>query len=446
MPTNPTPIKICLCVPNFKSDLIEATSSTTTKLADKLCKDADCTLLVPDDISTLTEEWGKIRWVSFASPSAYSSKVRVFKNIFALGQFFRRSNTNFDVIHFQAGNLLEMFLIRMFVPRIDAVRIISVWQPYVGIFEFFKLPWIFRENLKGIVHHYLFNTWLHLPFFIVGQSYFDKIIVHTNRQRKQLSFIKDERIDVFANGVIGGKPVDYRPSSVPKILYIGHPTAVKGLDILLAALERAKDKATFQVTLALSTFKNVDVQKLVQKHGLEDRVSIVGKIDVYNVMSTHAMLVLPYKTSVGTAWYPNIVLEAYSVGLPIVASATEELLECVKNGVTGTLVPPGNPGALEKAILDLLNDTGLSNIMRINQREEFQKRFTFDKYVKTHQQIYEDMSQKDSTQLQPQDKSGDVRLGRGQSVRDYYIDKGHVQTYEKIRFGNAGGQLAVGGA
>ena len=101
-----TKLKICLCVANFKSDLIEATSSTTAKLANRLAETDDCTLLIPGDLPEQADSKGKLKWISFAPADEYASEVRVFKNIKALGQHFRNSTEKYDLVHFQLGNLL----------------------------------------------------------------------------------------------------------------------------------------------------------------------------------------------------------------------------------------------------------------------------------------------------------------------------------------------------
>ena len=432
---SPTPLKICLCVANFKSDLIEATSSTTAKLANRLAETDDCTLLIPGDLPEQAEPKGKLKWISYAPADEYASKVRVFKNIKSLGRYFRENTQSYDLIHFQLGNLLEMFLIWLFLPKIDAPRVVTVWQPYVGFLDSITMPWTFRSNLKGVLHHYLFNTWLHLPFFIIGQSYFSKIIVQTERQKSQLAFIGKDRIQTIINGVEGGPGDTQAPSrsdEPARILYIGHPTAVKGIDVLLAALSQIRDQADFQVTLALSTFKNIDPEALVREHGLEDRVTIKGKIDVYEEMRRHDMLLCPYKTSVGTSWYPNIVLEAFSIGLPIIASSVPEMREIVEDGVTGKLVPPNDGQALANAILAISGHPELAERMRANQRSHFQDRFTFGTYLQRHRDLYRTHSGA---------AEGPVDAHREQSVKDFYSQKSHARNYEKIRFGNAGGRL-----
>jgi glycosyltransferase involved in cell wall biosynthesis len=57
--------------------------------------------------------------------------------------------------------------------------------------------------------------------------------------------------------------------------------------------------------------------------------------------------------------YGLVAREAMAHGRPVVATAVGGLVDAVEDGVTGLLVPPGDPGALRDAIERLLSDPGL---------------------------------------------------------------------------------------
>jgi glycosyltransferase involved in cell wall biosynthesis len=51
-----------------------------------------------------------------------------------------------------------------------------------------------------------------------------------------------------------------------------------------------------------------------------------------------------------------VLAEAMNAGTPVVATRVGGLAEVVDDGVTGRLVPPGDPEALAAAVLEVLGD------------------------------------------------------------------------------------------
>lgn len=80
---------------------------------------------------------------------------------------------------------------------------------------------------------------------------------------------------------------------------------------------------------------------------------------------------------------PNVILEAMSAGVPVVATRVGGLADTVREGVTGLLVPAGSPGALGTALVRLLSDQPLRHSMGMQAREVVLKEHTATHAVAT---------------------------------------------------------------
>ena len=73
--------------------------------------------------------------------------------------------------------------------------------------------------------------------------------------------------------------------------------------------------------------------------------------------------------------YGMVAREAMAHGRPVVATAVGGLVDAVEDGVTGILVPPGDPAALRTAVLELLDDAprraALGQAARLRTTESF---------------------------------------------------------------------------
>lgn len=61
---------------------------------------------------------------------------------------------------------------------------------------------------------------------------------------------------------------------------------------------------------------------------------------------------------------PHVLIEALSVGTPVIATAVGGVPEIVVDGENGLLVPPGDPNAITGAVRRLLSDAELRTRLR----------------------------------------------------------------------------------
>jgi glycosyltransferase involved in cell wall biosynthesis len=72
---------------------------------------------------------------------------------------------------------------------------------------------------------------------------------------------------------------------------------------------------------------------------------------------------------------PIAVMEAMAAGLPVIATGVGALREEVEEGVNGLIVPPGDPGAIVKAVHSLASDPLRCHAMSLASRQLAEERF-----------------------------------------------------------------------
>ena len=93
-----------------------------------------------------------------------------------------------------------------------------------------------------------------------------------------------------------------------------------------------------------------------------------------------------------TEGLPNVVLESFAAGVPVVATAVGGTPEVVEDGASGYLVPAGDPQALADRILDALANEDRLRDMGLQGRQTVVERFTFSAQARRYRQLFEDLS------------------------------------------------------
>lgn len=110
----------------------------------------------------------------------------------------------------------------------------------------------------------------------------------------------------------------------------------------------------------------------VARWRLGDTVRLLGhRDDLPALIGAMDILVLPSHRE----GFPRVLMEAAATGLPTVATDIRGCREAVVDGVTGTLVPLRNPGALADAILRMLSDAMLRERYGLAARQLAEERF-----------------------------------------------------------------------
>lgn len=186
--------------------------------------------------------------------------------------------------------------------------------------------------------------------------------------------IEEERIAIIPNGVDLGEFGGVRPArtSKPKVtgLFVGRlEPHQKGLEPLVRSLAILPRSVGFELRIIGEDWGGAAlVRRLASELGVDDRITLVGRVPRENLLREYAaadLLVMPSLFEP----FGIVLLEAMASGLPVVASRVGGIPEVVVDGETGLLVEPGNASEIASAVLRLAESPGLRARMGARGRE-----------------------------------------------------------------------------
>ncbi|MEE7490078.1 glycosyltransferase family 4 protein [Methylobacterium oryzae CBMB20] len=151
------------------------------------------------------------------------------------------------------------------------------------------------------------------------------------------------------------------PGRPLRLLCVGRLVAKKGHDDLIDALAALPPDLHWQLDLIGGGELRAALEARAAASGLAARVRFRGALAqpaVVEAMRAADLFVLPTKPAPGgdRDGLPNVLMEAASQALPILATAFAGTPEFITDGVHGVLVPPGESAALAAALTRLAGD------------------------------------------------------------------------------------------
>jgi glycosyltransferase involved in cell wall biosynthesis len=213
-------------------------------------------------------------------------------------------------------------------------------------------------------------------------AWMDRIVAVSQDIGRKLaeSGVPSHRIQVVYNGVDPRfRPLERQamrqrlglPEQGFIVLFVGLLVPVKGVDVLLKALAQGGNENRLCALVGDGPWRR-DLEQQVEAAGLSGRVLFAGQRPADEIpcwMNAADLLVLP-SLSEGR---PNVVLEALSCGLAVVATRVGGTAELVRHGETGWLVESGDAAGLAQAIDRLRRDEPLRQRLGQAGRQSIQE-------------------------------------------------------------------------
>jgi glycosyltransferase involved in cell wall biosynthesis len=166
-------------------------------------------------------------------------------------------------------------------------------------------------------------------------------------------------VDIVPAGVgLGAFPFTGgpRPGEAPRLLFVGRMLAVKGLDVLLAAMSRLRASGLDATLEAIGEGPlRADLESAARRGGLDGAVAFRGARTHHEVraaLERADIVVVPSRTVPGgqAEGSSQIAKEAGAIGVPIVAADTGGIGEAIAPQLRHELVAGDDPDALATRI------------------------------------------------------------------------------------------------
>ena len=282
-----------------------------------------------------------------------------------------------DVFHLHVGTGRENF---------DGARA-AASHGVPAIVQTLHLPWLIHNRRKR-------------DAMLAALEPVDRVITVSDWQRATYEKVgvAAQRIVTVPNGVphrawSPGRTVARRELGLESgrhvVMTVGRLTSMKGHRYLLDAVPLLLRSSPDLVVVVVGEGDlHRALRDQTERLGVAHAVRFVGhRTDARELLPAADVFVLPSLHE----GMPLAVLEAMDAGLPVVGTRVIGTSEAVDDGVSGLLVPPGNPTALAEALTELLSEPALRERMSVAGRQRYERLFTATRMARRTAAVYDEV-------------------------------------------------------
>jgi glycosyltransferase involved in cell wall biosynthesis len=165
----------------------------------------------------------------------------------------------------------------------------------------------------------------------------------------------------------------------------GRLSPEKGFDVFVnAAAEVARSNPQVGFVLFGEGRLHQSLAHQISRNGLKDKFVMAGfHADVDQYLPYLDLFVLPSYTE----GLPNVVLEAFAAGVPVIATAVGGTPEIIEDGVNGRLTAPGDAKTLAQRIIELISKDKQRREMGLQGLRRVERHFTFPRQAQEYKDL-----------------------------------------------------------
>jgi glycosyltransferase involved in cell wall biosynthesis len=166
-----------------------------------------------------------------------------------------------------------------------------------------------------------------------------------------------------------------------RVLSVGRMVEKKGTDVLIEALARLPVDVAWRFDHVGGGPLSASMRRLAERRGLAARIRWHGPLTQEELLQRYReadLFVLASRIAADgdRDGLPNVLMEAQSQGLAVLASRVSAIPELVVDGVSGRLVPPEDPDTLATELAGLIGDPALRARLGGAGQERVRTRFS----------------------------------------------------------------------
>ena len=271
------------------------------------------------------------------------------------GMYFRMMNDHYDVIHTIGIRSFQSFIAAL-VARKKKIPLVVSDQGGLTTH-----PDLHNKNMWTKI---LYKIQSPMIQFVINQA--KKIVAANEYEKKIFSELTDEnKIEVVRNGINlenMKSTVDFKKKYAINhdyFLFLGRFHEVKGLDVLLEAINLIKNhplmSTTKLVIMGVDFGFEKKMLKMIKEMNLDNLAKIIrnpSREDVISAYNESEFLVLPSRWELS----PLTPLEGFAFKKPTISTKAHGIPYTLRDGKDSILVESGNFKELSDAIIELLND------------------------------------------------------------------------------------------
>jgi glycosyltransferase involved in cell wall biosynthesis len=219
-------------------------------------------------------------------------------------------------------------------------------------------------GIKGAIYEYIKN--------IIHKILFEKISLYITPSIYMKKLVQEAGYNPVRHIDNGFKLFKYsKINKQNNILYVGRLNNEKGVEYLLRAMPRVVERnPKIKLTIIGDGNEKGNLMLLAQNLKIKSNVFFLNTITQDRLEEYYKNSTIVIVPSIYNDNFPTVIIEAMSIGRPVIGTRMGGIPELIDNGKTGFLVKSKSYKSLEEKILYLQHNKKVINILSRNAHEK----------------------------------------------------------------------------